>query len=226
MSARRKEVELGNARGKRLVLDLCRDLDEAVQSAGLSYAAIGRAVGMSGDHVARICHGEHRHASLVQLATLFATVGLELAARAYPGGDAIRDSAHVGLIQRFRRSVGTAMPVRFEVPIVDADLARVRSGYADRRAWDAVVSLGGGRLAVEAETRVRDVQALLRKLELKRRDGNVERLVLLLNDTAHNRRVAGNSASLLQAAFPGSVRATLRAIRAGQLPAQDAVILL
>jgi putative N-acetylmannosamine-6-phosphate epimerase len=40
----------------------------------------------------------------------------------------------------------------------------------DRRAWDAVLLIGTAQIAVEAETRPRDVQALQRRIALKRRD--------------------------------------------------------
>lgn len=226
MSTLRREVADGRAHGRRLLGDLCRELDDALRSAGLSYAAVGRAVGLSGDQVGRICRGESKGVGVVRLAVLFATVGLELTARSYPSGDPIHDAPQAAVLERFRRRVGAGIPIRFEVPVVEAAVLRSSGGWVDRRARDAVIDVDGTCVAIEAETRVRDVQALLRHLELKRRDGRVDRLLLLLNDTAHNRRVAASAGDTLRAQFPGSARATFRALRAGAAPRADAVLLI
>ncbi len=69
------------------------------------------------------------------------------------------------------------------------------SGPRDRRAWDAVIEGQGWRIGVEAETRLHDVQSLLRRVALKQRDGAVSAVILLVNDTANNRRVLGSSGS-------------------------------
>ena len=96
----------------------------------------------------------------------------------------------------------------------------------DRRAWDAMIRLAQVRVGVEAETRARDAQELQRRLALKRRDGGVEHLILLLADTRHNRaflRAAGES---LRADFPLSGRAVLDRLAAAQDPGGSAIVLL
>ena len=226
MSARRLEIDAGSARGRRVLADLCRELDDAVRAGGMSYAAVGRAVGMSGDQVARICRGESRRLGIVQLATLLAAVGLALSARTFPIGDPIRDRPQLALLDRGRREINPATPIRFEVPVVPAPPTGQGIGPPDRRAWDAVVVSGGVRVAIEAETRLGDMQALLRRLELKRRDGDVDRLILLLNDTVHNRRVVEGAAGVLRIALPGSARRTLRALRGGRPVEEDALLFL
>ena len=68
----------------------------------------------------------------------------------------------------------------------------------DRRAWDAVIGIARVRIGVEAETRARDEQELERRLSLKRRDGGVDHVILLLADTRSNRlfvRWVGSRAS-------------------------------
>ena len=82
------------------------------------------------------------------------------------------------------------------------------------------------RVAVEAESRVTAVQALLRRLELKRRDGDVDRLLLVLNDTAHNRRLTTTAVEPLRAQFPGSARTALRMLALGSMPSSDTILLL
>ncbi len=62
----------------------------------------------------------------------------------------------------------------------------------DHRSADAVID--GQRIVamVEAETRIDDVQALERRIGAKQRDLGIERVILLLADTRHNRAVVLN----------------------------------
>ena len=67
--------------------------------------------------------------------------------------------------------------------------------------------------------RLGDVQALLRRVDLKRRDDPTERFLLLVADTRHNRRVVAEFAALfadLPRLRPSNVRS---ALLAGEHPA-------
>src|SRR4029079_14199942 len=150
VSSRRREVDLGLVRGRRLVIELSRELDEARRAAGLSYAELGRAVGVSGDQVGRTCRGEARNVSVVRLAALLGDVGLDLSARAFPGGSPVRDAAHLALLRRLKARLGPTLRWRLEVPVVDGERARVSGVATDRRAWDAVIEGAGWRVGVEA----------------------------------------------------------------------------
>jgi len=88
--------------------------------------------------------------------------------------------------------------------------------------------IGGANwsIGVEAETRVRDVQTLERRLALKRRDGAVDAVVLLLADTRHHRDVVRLAGDGLAAAFPVSGRRTLELLRVGAMPEGSSLILL
>jgi len=79
---------------------------------------------------------------------------------------------------------------------------------------------------VDAETRLRDVQALLRRLELKWRDSEVPRLVLLVAGTHHNRRVVREHRAALLSTLPLDTAQVLRALRAGEAPPQNGIVLL
>ena len=93
-------------------------------------------------------------------------------------GDPARDRAQLALIARFRARLPSEIPVRAEVPLpVDRD----------QRAWDLVLGVTPESVAVEAETRLRDLQALMRRIQLKQRDGGMASVVLLVNDTPANR---------------------------------------
>lgn len=156
--------------------------------------------------------------SIDRLARLFAVVGMDLSVRAYPAGPPIRDAGHVRLIGRFRERISSGGWVwRSEVPV---------AGLGDLRAWDGQLVDSGLTIATEMETRLRDVQATQRRLELKRRDGTVDRVLLVVADTRTNRAAMEAAADLLSAAYPVAPRAALAALAAGRDPGGDALIVL
>jgi len=96
----------------------------------------------------------------------------------------------------------------------------------DLRAWDAVIDGAEGPIAVEAETRLSDLQALDRKIALKRRDSRIDIAILLVNDTAANRRILKTHRETLRAGFPLDGREILAALRAGNRPTASGVVVL
>jgi len=188
----------------------------------MSCAALGRALRLSGWQAARICRGQSPELSVVRLSQLCAVVGLDLAARSFPGALPVRDAGHGKLLRRVRARLGPTLAWSLEVPVVEMRV----SGSLDRRAWDATIGGPGWLLGVEAETRVRDVQALLRRIELKVRDGRVDGVLLVLSDTTNHRQLMREHESLLRDTFPGSPRQALRALRNGTLPPLRTALLL
>jgi transcriptional regulator with XRE-family HTH domain len=192
------------------------DLREGRLAAGLSLAAVGNAARMSYSEVSRIERGRLPGVSVQQLARLFAVVGMDLSARAYPFGLPLRDAAHIALLTRFGTVLHASLRLRLEVAL---------PRHADLRAWDGVVYGAGPAIAVEAETRLRDVQALLRRIALKVRDGDVTRLILLVADTHTNRRVLRETEALF-GEFPIGSRSLLAALRAGRDPGGSGIVIL
>ena len=206
----------------RTMLDSSRirlghELREARQSSGLSLRDLGQAVSISHSQASRIERGLVRDPSLDALTRLAAAVGCELSIRLYPVGDPLRDTAHSRLLDRFRSELHPSLMIHFEQPIG-------RGG--DLRAWDAVVSRPGWRVAVEAETRVVDVQALLRRIALKKRDGGITAVILVVADTRGNRAAITAARGSLSAEFPITGRAVLAALRAGESPGGSGVVVL
>ena len=78
---------------------------------------------------------------------------------------------------------------------------------------------------VEAETRLDDVQALERRIGAKQRDLGMERVILLLADTRHNRAVVLNNPGV-RLRFPIATRACLSALGRGADPGGDAHVFL
>lgn len=220
MPVRRDPIDIGAERARLLLATVCRQIEDARVDRGLSYAALGRALGLSGQQIARICQGRVARVPLTTLARLAALVGLELAARTFPGQQPLRDGGQLALLARFRQRIGSRLAWRVEVPVVRDSRER-----PDLRAWDAVIGGQGWQAGVEAETNVRDVQALIRRLALKRRDGEVNSVVLVLNDSRHHRELMRSSDSSLRAAFPVGPRQALRRLARGESPG-DSIVLL
>jgi len=196
---------------QRVIAELVRSRE----AAGLSRADVGRPCGFSKSSVERAERGTRR-TTHEELACLGAVVGLDVRMRAYPAGDAIRDAGQARLLERLRRKLHPDLRWRTEVPLpIEGDL----------RAWDAVISGQGWRLPVEAETVLTDVQAVERKLELKRRDGEVDHLLLLLSETPRNRR-AVRTARAAFARLDTPPRDLLRALRAGRKPPGGGIVFL
>ena len=89
-----------------------------------------------------------------------------------------------------------------------------------------MATLVGGDLAVEAETPIRDIQMVDRRCALKRRDGRLDRMILLLADTSHHRALLDVYREDLRASFPLDGRALLPALRAGRRPEASGILVL
>ena len=135
----------------------------------------------------------------------------------HPVGDAIRDAGQQGLSKRFRALVAPPRRVTAEVLLPNP---------GDRRSWDLFMRLGSERTGVELETRVRDVQRLVRKMRERERDGGVDRILIVLSASAHNRRVLAELLEALGSEFATSPRALLSALREGTPIPGSGVILL
>jgi len=210
--------DLRAQRKARDVLDaMGREIRNARLAHDLSQSTSARAMGKSASAWSRIERGAAATLSVIDLARALAVVGLELQLRAYPTGQPVRDRAHVLLLERLRASLDSAVRWQTEVPLPDP---------RDLRAWDALVSVASARIGVEAETRARDAQELQRRLALKRRDGRVDHVILLLADTRHNRMFVRAAGLGFRAEFPLDGRTALARLACGEDPGASAIILL
>lgn len=79
---------------------------------------------------------------------------------------------------------------------------------------------------MDAESRLRDIQALSRRLALKRRDDGVRVMVLLVANTRHNRTVLRVAMPDLAADYPLPDPAILGQLQRGQCPTASGMVLL
>ena len=202
---------------RRTGIQLGEELRSARLSTGLSLDAVAGHVGMSPSKVGRLERGVAGSIELVDLTAIASVVGLDLSVRLYPGPRPVRDVAHARLVGRFGERVHPGLAMRTEVSM---DIP------GDQRAWDAVLFGDAVRVAIEAENRLGDLQALERRIELKRRDSGIASVVLVVADTRHNRdvlRAAGNGALR---SFPLPGRAVLRALAEGRDPGGSGIVVL
>jgi transcriptional regulator with XRE-family HTH domain len=192
---------------------LGRELRDARIGSGLSQTAVARAAGVSHATVSRVELGRASSANLVVLARIASVLGLDLSARVYPVGPPVRDAAHLALVARFTARLHRSSHVRTEVPL---------PGTNDPRAWDMVIFGAGPPIAVEAETRLGDMQALERRLALKQRDSGLERVLIVVADTRGNRVVLRTVGA--PTGYPRRSRAVLAALAEARDPGASATV--
>jgi transcriptional regulator with XRE-family HTH domain len=218
MVAVERAVSRGARRGRRACLDLEEEFRLARLGAGWSQDRVARAVGISRSHYVEIEGGSVGDLSIVEASRIAAVLGLDLAVRAYPGSGPLRDAAHARRLAQVLGPAVAPLRVRMEVPLPASP------HRSELRAWDALVSGSGKRTAVELEMRLRDGQAVERRLALKRRDDPVDRFVLLVADTKSNRRVLASSPTMFADLLRLGPQALRRYLAAGDHPPSCLVV--
>jgi hypothetical protein len=203
-------------RGNELSARLLSEVRQVRTVANLSVRAVAEQLGWSHTRYVRFEAG-HVAATIQDLATVGSVLGLQLSAGFHPAGDGIRDDGQQGLGKRFRAIVHPAVRVTAEVLL---------PGVGDRRSWDFVLRIEAQRVGVELETRVRDVQWLVRRMRERERDGGVDHILLVLSASAHSRRILPELLQALGSDFATSPRVVLKALREGRAIPGSAVILL
>lgn len=215
MATAERRIEAADRLLMRMLPALGSELRDGRVSAGHSLERLGGVVGRSRAHLARIERGESRGVTVRDLARIAAVVGLDMSVRFYPSGPPLRDAGHTTLLEALRSTLSPTLRSRLEVPL---------PGAGDRRAFDAGIAGAGDPIVVEAETRIRDLQALHRRIGLKCRDGGMTRVILLVKRSATNREILGTADASFWSAYPIPAVRALRALREGRDPRGSAVI--
>jgi transcriptional regulator with XRE-family HTH domain len=218
MSTRERPGDRGRRRARSDLHTVATDFRRSRIGAGLSLRAVKAATGIDHSRIWRFERGQYGELSIEEVVTLGAAVGLDVRLRAFPGGDPIRDAGSQRLLERLRTRLHPSLRWSTEVPLpIEGDL----------RAWDAVVRGGTWAVAVEAETVLDDLQALDRRLALKRRDGAAghDYLILVVADTARNRRGLAAAPGAF-ADLPLRTREILRALTRGDQPSGSGIVVI
>lgn len=217
MASRERPVDVGAASARAIRARLASEMRTARLQSGLSQTAVAVAVGISRSQYSRIERGLSPDLTIDMSARVFAVLGLAFIAQTYPAGDPLRDTAHAALLERLHARCHRSFRWQTEVPFpIPGDL----------RAWDATACAPTLRIGVEAETRLRDAQAVDRKVALKERDGEMDRVILLIADTRHNRETVHAYGDQFQARFPIPGARALELLAAGVDPGGNALVLL
>ena len=218
MPNRIRIVEQAQRRAFRQRQELGIDLREARLAAGLRLIDVGRALGWSHARVGRIERAQSERVTLDDVALVAACVGLSFSGRLYPAAGRLRDAAQLSMINRYRELVAAGSWVtRIESPV---------GPPGDQRAFDLLLVRGSLHVAHEFISRLRDVQAQVRRLTLKQADADEARLILVIAATHANRRAVAEAGGALEASFPLGTRAILAALRAGNDPGGNGIVFL
>jgi transcriptional regulator with XRE-family HTH domain len=213
--------ETASARGRRLgtrlqtaLLDQIRD---ARTAAGLSQRTTARHLGWSRSQFWRFENGVV-DASLPDLSTAAAICGLVLRTTLHPLGEPVRDAGQQQLIARFRVVLHSAWHVMQEAPFPT---------LGDLRSWDLLIRLATGfRVGVEVETRIRDIQGLMRRIRQRELHGGVDAILVVLSNSNHNRALVDELRAALGPSYATAPRDLLTALRTGEILPGWGVILL
>jgi len=204
-------------RAQALTHAMGREIRAARLAAGLSQRDVARAAASSQSRLSHIERSLGANATVVEFSVIANVVGLKLVVNFYPVLNRLRDGPQLNLLETLRTQLPATAGWRSEVPVpIPGDL----------RALDALIQLGRCRIAVEAWTRLSDVQAQLRSAALKRREAGADRLLVLLADTRHNRLAWQQASPMVRSTLPLETRAIMAALRRGRDPGGDGVALL
>ncbi len=217
MAARERPIDRGRRLARRAAVALGEELRNARIAAGVSQRRVAEAAGCSSSQVSRLERGLLRVVTFDLVARIAAVLGLDLSVRLFPEGDPIRDAAHAALLERFRRRLHPGLRWRAEVPIGQP---------GDSRAWDGHIDGRGFTLGVEGESRLHDLQAQSRRWNLKRRDGFVDHVIVLVADTRTNRAALAAGREAWRADLPLDGPEILAALAEGRDPGGSGIVRL
>ncbi len=161
---------------------MLNELRAARMTAGLSQSELAYLARVSQSAFSRMEGGELSDVGVVRLSENASLLGLDLVLSLHVSGDGVRDRAQLKIGARLEAMLSSKWRT------MDETLLPTRG---DMRAWDKTLRLLDSRprhlVGVDIESRVRDVQALVRRTRLRERDGQVDAILIVLADTGHNR---------------------------------------
>ena len=188
---------------------------------GISQTALAHALDISQANLWRIEANRVSGMTVVRLSEMASLLGKELSLGLHQLGDPIRDKGHQALAKRFSAILSPAWSVTSETLLPLA---------GDLRAWDKLLRLVGATprhlVGVDLETRIRDIQALVRRTRGRERDGEVDAILILLSDSTTNRRLVTELRETLGPAYATGSRTLLKALREGSALIGSGVVLL
>lgn len=214
-------MERGRRRGKLLTARAIDELRTARIVAGLTHAEIAHAIGVDRSIVTRLEHRAFEDLGIVRLSEIASVLGYEVSLGLHPIGDPVRDKGQLACGRRFNALLSNRWRVTDETLL---------PGAGEQRAWDKLLRLVDATprylVGVDIESRVWDVQAIVRRTRARERDGQVDHILIVLADSAHNRRIVDELRSGLEPDYQAGSRALLGSLRRGERLAGSGVLLV
>ncbi|HET9878143.1 MAG TPA: helix-turn-helix transcriptional regulator [Candidatus Limnocylindria bacterium] len=183
---------------------------------GQTLRDVARAAGVSRSTVRRVETGE-TGIGWRNMNAVAAAVGLDVALRAYPSrGRQLRDTGQMRLAEALRNLAHPSWKVAIEHPIAGG-----RSADEVFFGPEEIIHLEIVRLA-DWQGQYRP--AVAKRDELQSAHARPVRLVLAFEDTAHNRRVLAEHATLIRHALPASSRKVMQSLREGTPLGEDGLL--
>lgn len=197
-----------------------RELREARLISGLSQSAVARELGLDPSTMWRLEADLLPDISVVRLSEIASVLGYEVSVGLHPIGDPVRDKGQLACGRRFDALLSDRWRGTDETLL---------PGAGEQRAWDKLLRLVDATphylVGVDIESRVWDVQAIVRRTRVRERDGQVDDILIVLADTAHNRRVADELRRALGSEYTERPRRIIAALRRGErLPGSGVVL--
>jgi transcriptional regulator with XRE-family HTH domain len=145
-------------------------------------------------------------------------VGLKVWAKAFPAAEpTLRDTGQLRIANYLRELAHAAYSVTLELRL------------ANGRSADEVFFGPHEIVHAEIERRLADWQgqyrpAVAKRVELASRHQRPVRLVIVVEDTERNRRVAREHAALIESTLPAGSREVMRALRTGKPIGRDGIL--
>ena len=217
MPPRSRHADDARRRWHRLAVQIGDQLRTGRHVRGLTLRELAAAIGSSASEVSRRELGKSTRFTGEKLAAHAAAVGLKLSVNLWPVGGGVRDAGQTRYIAAFVARVGRSWRVVLEAPIPIA---------GDLRACDVLLLRGDLSIAVEVVTRLADLQAQIRAAQLKARDINATRLILVVAGTHANRRLLEATRASLVEAFDLDTRRVMADLAHSADPGRDAIVVL
>ena len=217
MAGKETRLETGRQRAASAVASILGQLRTARLAANLSQAAIAAQLGWPQTRYS-LFERNVRDVTFAEVILVSSILGLKLTFDLFRVDEGVRDAGSQRLIDRFFGQLASVWTATREAPF---------PRLGDLRSWDVLMRLGKDyRVGVEAETRLRDIQELVRRIRQRELHGGADHILVILSDSQHNRRYVDEFRAALGPPFSTPPRDLLAALRAGQPVPGSGVILL
>jgi transcriptional regulator with XRE-family HTH domain len=203
---------------------IARSLTELRQTrvrAGVSQEQLASDLGISQGAYSRIETGRLGDVGVIAISQIASVLGYEVSVGLHPIGDPVRDKGQLACGRRF----GALLSDRWRV--TDETLL---PGAGEQRAWDKLLRLTDAapryQVGADIESRVWDIQAIVRRTRARERDGQVDHILIVLADSAHNRRIADELRRALGADYATGSPRIMAALRKGERLSGSGVVLV